>query len=93
LELEGYIEALRELREAADRLADIPGDGRALLAKFLAIDEAMLTLMEVELDASRNVLHALSPSQAGRMRQIISTLHETRTIKGQLSRQLSASQA
>lgn len=88
MEIEGYIEALRELREAADKLVDVPGEARQLLSKFLAIDEAMLTVMEVELDASRNVLHALSPSQANRLRQLIQTLNQARVIKGSLSRRL-----
>ena len=88
MELEGYIEALRELREAADQLVDLPGEARHLLSKFLAIDEAMLTLVEVELDASRNVLHALSPSQANRLKQLIQSLSQARLIKGNLSRRL-----
>ena len=86
MDIEGYIEALRELREAADQLVDMPGEARSLLSRFLAIDEAMLTVVEVELDASRNVLHALSPSQAQRMRHIIQALHEARAIKGRLAR-------
>lgn len=86
--IDGYIDALRELREAADRLVDVPGDARNLLSKFLAIDEAMLTLLEVELEASRNVMQALSPSRADRMRTAIQSLAESRSIKGALARRL-----
>ncbi|HLU76567.1 MAG TPA: hypothetical protein VKZ48_01535 [Burkholderiales bacterium] len=88
MHIDGYIDALRELREAADRLVDMPGEARSLLSKFLVIDEAMLTLMEVELEASRNVLHALSPSRADRMRAAIQSLAESRSIKGALARRL-----
>lgn len=88
LHIDGYIDALRELREAADRLVDMPGEARSLLSKFLAIDEAMLTLLEVELEASRNVMQALSPSRADRMRTAIQSLAEARSIKGALARQL-----
>lgn len=88
MHIDGYIDALRELREAADRLVDIPGEARNLLSKFLAIDEAMLTLVEVELDASRNVMQALSPSQADRMRTAIQSLTEARSIKGTLALKL-----
>nr|PZN05919.1 MAG: hypothetical protein DIU74_01425 [Pseudomonadota bacterium] len=81
---------LRELREAADRLIGLPGEARHLLSKFLTVDEAMQTLVEVELEASCNVMQALSPSRAQGMRTALHILEEARMIKSALARALAA---
>ena len=85
MELEGYVECLRELREIADKLVDTPGEARQWLNRFLAIDEALAALVEVELDASRNILATLAPAQAVRLKRIINALNATRSIKHSLA--------
>jgi hypothetical protein len=85
LELDGYIECLRELREIADRLVDTPGEARQLLNRFLAIDEALSSLLEVELDASRNILGTLAPVQATRLKRVMGALNAARSIKTSLA--------
>lgn len=85
MELEGYVECLRELREIADKLTDTPGDARQLLSRFLAVDEALAALVDVELDASRNLLDTLAPVQATRLKRVLNVLTATRSIKQSLA--------
>ena len=85
MELEGYVELLRELREIADRLGETPGEARQLLNRFLAVDEALVALLEVELDASRNILGSLAPGQATRLKRVIGALNAARSIKQSLA--------
>jgi Mg/Co/Ni transporter MgtE len=85
LELEGYVECLRELREIADKLSETPGEARQLLSRFLAVDEALAALVDVELDASRNLLDTLAPAQATRLKRILGVLNATRSIKQSLA--------
>ena len=85
MELEGYVELLRELREIADKLGETPGQARQLLHRFLAVDEALVALLEVELDASRNLLGSLAPGQATRLKRVIGALNAARSIKQSLA--------
>ena len=85
MEFEGYVEFLRELRQIADQLSETPGEARQLLSRFLAVDEALAALVDVELDASRNLLDTLAPVQATRLKRILSVLNTTRSIKQSLA--------
>ncbi len=84
MELEGYVEFLRELREIADKLVEMPGEARQQLNRFLAIDEALAALLEVELDAARNLLGSLAPAQAHRLKRVMGALNAARSIKHSL---------